>query len=195
MPVVANVKRRHSSAILSYISRAHIGAPATTTRCLVGRLRSATGILRSCTSTMLRAVSAHVRQRGAQLGQVMRHVPVRAQVELGRRRCHRRQVVGRLRMNLRSHLAGRARYLGVVRAQLNVISRHHLMGRGRQLRLLRRRLGTTSPRGLLGEKCDVALGGNGTIVSTSMLRPNSRLAAHFTGKRVGDVMAGGWGRM
>lgn len=162
LPIVANVKRRHSSAILSSITRAHMGAPATTTRLLVRQMKRTTRHLRRLSTHLRRKTCALLRRGREELIAVRTHVPTLIRQGLSR-----------------THFA-----LLATQGSLSRIARGLLSHRQRQLRLLRRHITSGSPRGLLDQKCDVALGSKGTMASTSLLRPNSRLAAQLLGKRI-----------
>lgn len=166
LPVVANVKRRHSSAILSSITRAQIGAPATTTRLLVGHVSRTTSRLRCLSAHLHRNTSTFLRHRSKELLSYRTHVPTLIIRQLSSTHFHLLATDGSL-----------------VRISTTLLTHRH-----RHLRLFRRHVASTSPSGLLTHNCDVALGRNGPIASTSRMSPNSRVVAHLRRKRLASVM-------
>lgn len=166
LPVVANVNRRQSSAILSSITRAHMGAPATTTRFLVRSVSDTTSRLRVLTSHLRRNIEGLLRRRRHELSNCGGQVPSTT--------CR--------------HVSSTGVTLLAIQGSIIRTIASSLFHRHRHLRLLRRQLTSTSPRGLLTHNCDVALGSKGMIGGTSRLRRGSVVAAHLRGNRIISVM-------
>lgn len=76
LPVVANVKRRHSSAVLSVMTRAQVGAPATMTRFLVKRVSGTTKRIRRLRRSIYSLTARVLSERGGFLRSLKDHLPI-----------------------------------------------------------------------------------------------------------------------
>lgn len=190
LPVVANVKRRESRDMLSVVSFRQIGAPATTTTFLVGRLTRICTQIVSTRRAVIRGIGRQLRIRGVEVRELDDAVPIRfSLIGAGRKTCLS-HLVAHVAAGLRSGISSTRHHLRVLSRGVRPMLRHGVLGRGRQLRLLRRHVRTRSPSLLLGHNCDVALGSNGDVHSTSRLGTNSVVRAEFTRNGVGSRI--GW---
>ncbi len=172
LPIVDKVNRAHSISVLSLITRATIGAPATTTRF----------VLRLATST-----SRCYRTLTLQLGGQMATILVRTRISL-------EGLHDTLLNGARGSLCQRGSHVSMLYNELRPSTHLELSRRQRHGDVLGAGLSVLSPQQVLRVKCDCAAYGNGTISDITRLARNSAVAARLTSNAIRDGMgSGGWG--